>query len=695
MRKGCDMDCESKQPQSAQVTSDEGRCAFPWQFMNIDLTGAVGPCNYWSMVSEQALGNTNVNTLAEIWNGDAFRELRRRHATQDLKDHPCAACPARRMLSTYPPFEWGDSFRLDRGHCYIGAIPDSFWQRHEHEVERIRLFEDGDEMLLRQALHDDIRELGRGRYSIWRGSLFLSTRDQSNPASNGRSYVLRCGKDSVRIASMDMEHPSGRNTELAHEEYLRGSTKLEANPGKLTFIETADCNIDCPSCSQNEVRRTGIRHLPSTNPQVMALLPTLFELTWHGGEPFMMPRFRRFVTEFDASEHPNLSFAFMSNGTMINEKEVEKLARFPRLNVTISMDSFVKETYEVLRAGANFDRVLANAKRLHALQDWPMRRLTIAMIVGKTGMPEVGKNVRFALEHDLRLMLNPITQFPVSEQLTVFEDFAQQSANWDAALCDAEAAVEEAARRDDRSLHFLDASSGVAELRRFFEEQARVHADCRVMEVEVQDPHGSLASMRRPALLVHSENATLYESYAYCELRGGAGRYVLRVPAVRAEQTLHFHLLADLFDVSSKWVPPNPLVCFEASERRVISVPRYTAPIAKRNAEYADLKQLDWRGGELATPLDALYAARAGCAGPGFEVVAESPSEEEEHAACAGPELEIAAETQSQDETRAGCADPGFESAAEPESQRRERARAGWSAFLPNYFRPFARTDRR
>ena len=38
--------------------------------------------------------------------------------------------------------------------------------------------------------HEDVRGLGGGRYSIWRGSLHFSTPDNSSPLSNGRRYEL-------------------------------------------------------------------------------------------------------------------------------------------------------------------------------------------------------------------------------------------------------------------------------------------------------------------------------------------------------------------------------------------------------------------------------------------------------------------------------------------------------------------------
>jgi hypothetical protein len=38
--------------------------------------------------------------------------------------------------------------------------------------------------------HDDIRVLGRGRFSLWLNALYFSSSDNSDPNTNGRTYEL-------------------------------------------------------------------------------------------------------------------------------------------------------------------------------------------------------------------------------------------------------------------------------------------------------------------------------------------------------------------------------------------------------------------------------------------------------------------------------------------------------------------------
>ena len=53
----------------------------------------------------------------------------------------------------------------------------------------LRLFEDGEELPFAHVEHDEIRNLGGGRYSHWLNELYFSASDDSSPLTNGRTYT--------------------------------------------------------------------------------------------------------------------------------------------------------------------------------------------------------------------------------------------------------------------------------------------------------------------------------------------------------------------------------------------------------------------------------------------------------------------------------------------------------------------------
>jgi hypothetical protein len=99
---------------------------------------------------------------------------------------------ARRVLAALrPPFK-GDLVELihERGNCYVAPLARKLIS-DSNGRSRLKLFEDGQELPYPHSNHDDIREVGAGRYSHWGDAVFFSSSDNSDPAKNGRRYSVR------------------------------------------------------------------------------------------------------------------------------------------------------------------------------------------------------------------------------------------------------------------------------------------------------------------------------------------------------------------------------------------------------------------------------------------------------------------------------------------------------------------------
>src|SRR5712692_8565355 len=57
------------------------------------------------------------------------------------------------------------------------------------------LLEDGKSLGDGHDLHRLILDEGAGRYSFWKGNLYFSTSDNSDPNSNGRAYTIEQAND--------------------------------------------------------------------------------------------------------------------------------------------------------------------------------------------------------------------------------------------------------------------------------------------------------------------------------------------------------------------------------------------------------------------------------------------------------------------------------------------------------------------
>lgn len=507
-----------------------GACAYPWQQMIIDLTGEVVPCCFWSGYGNggKPLGNTNEQTLDQIWNGPAWRALRRANASGSVAGTPCGSCLAHRWAGgTYPRWSWPAAFAPESGLCHMARLPDSFLRAAAGVAGAWRVLEDGAALPHADAPHDDIRRLGGGRHSVWGEWLYLSTTDGSDPAVNGRRYEVERGGVRCTLGTLRRDCESGRNLLAAFEEYKAGAEVLASRPTMVSYIASADCNIDCPACSQNAVRRVDVRHRERTERDVLTLAPSLQQLVWHGGEPWLLAGFRAFVDGFRPEHNPNLAFGFTTNGTLLDADELAKLERFPRLNASISMDSFRAETFERVRAGARFGAVLANTLRAMAAYDAPRRVFSVGLLAMKSTLAELPFNVRFALEHDIGLNVGPVVVYPVTEQLDVFEDVEAQTRGWDAALAEALMLVREARAQGRPAVRRVDPEGMLAAIADIVAVARARLAGAFELRLEVHDPHGSLPAMRRPGVIVSRQGQA--QPLAYAELRG-QGEALLRVP---------------------------------------------------------------------------------------------------------------------------------------------------------------------
>lgn len=504
-------------------------CGYPWQQLQIDLTGEVVPCCFWTTYANtgKALGNVNVQSIDEIWNGPAYQDLRRRNASGDLEGHPCNDCLAYRWTSALQPgFEMPGPFRAEAGHCFGWRLPPALVEAEG----ALEVLEDGVLLGPAVATMDEVRGAGRGRFVLDGETLAFSSSDGSDVVTNGRGYVARRGGVETTLERLEDASSSATNLRAAYASYRAGEAVVAHEPTMITMISTADCNIDCPHCSQNHQRPIGVQLRAEVVPEVLSKVPYLHAFTWQGGEPFLIKRFRDFVAEFDPALNPHLVFGFTSNGTMITSGELEKLKKFPRLNASISMDSFVKETFERLRRGARFETVLRNALRCFELHDTVRRTFTVGMVVCKTNVAELATNLELAIGHEIGVNLSPILNVPVTEQLNAFEDFEGQTRGWAESIARAKGVAARAVQEGRRAMRRVNPTAMIEEVERAFLAARRRYAWMRPLYVRLRDPGAVVPGLVRPGLVVVTPRAA--EPAAYRETQGGAGEYVLHLPAV-------------------------------------------------------------------------------------------------------------------------------------------------------------------
>jgi sulfatase maturation enzyme AslB (radical SAM superfamily) len=258
-------------------------------------------------------------------------------------------------------------------------------------------------------------------------------------AGCAKCYALKQGMalrfDCDLDADGDEETPHGRNISVLKSEIARGAEVLEAKPTIISYTPSHRCNIRCTHCYQEATRDEEIKRADAAE-EIERLAPYLVRLIAGGGEPFLLPIWRRFLANFDLKKNPYLDFGTSTNATVVTDGILASLRRFKSLTINVSLDG-TGAAYERVRVGASFDQVAANIRKFQEVvreARSPKATIGVSMCVMKSDILDLPNFVRFARDGRLLFGISPVISMPPDESLRCFNDPARELAGWNAAI---------------------------------------------------------------------------------------------------------------------------------------------------------------------------------------------------------------------------------------------------------------------
>ena len=142
-------------------------------------------------------------------------------------------------------------------------------------------------------------------------------------------------------------------------------TMLPWRPKRVLLSHDRSCNLSCPSCRQE---------LVAAKKAEVARLNRLFETTiapllrdadsvhvTGSGDAFGSAHFRYVLKRLNRAEFPQLRLMLQTNGVLFDRKAWDELELEGLVHgVLVSIDAACRATYEVIRRGGSFDRLLDN-----------------------------------------------------------------------------------------------------------------------------------------------------------------------------------------------------------------------------------------------------------------------------------------------------------------------------------------------
>lgn len=136
------------------------------------------------------------------------------------------------------------------------------------------------------------------------------------------------------------------------------------------------CNLSCRICYpgassqiEKEHRRIGWFVKENTRQSKLSDIvdyATVEKVYVAGGEPTVMPEFKKFLQRAIAEQRTDIELQIITNATNLNVEYCQLLGNFSNVNVTVSIDGF-DQVNRYIRWPSNWTVMVDNIKRLHTI----------------------------------------------------------------------------------------------------------------------------------------------------------------------------------------------------------------------------------------------------------------------------------------------------------------------------------------
>ena len=189
------------------------------------------------------------------------------------------------------------------------------------------------------------------------------------------------------------------------------------------------CNLSCPSCRTHQIferDKFQLRKKYKLADRIIEYVQSQkHNINIHvgsDGDPFASLVYRYFIKQ--AKELPNVRFSIHTNGLLIKKMYHRHVELFERLDIlNISMDGASKETYETLRRGGSYEKIIENLQFIKMLDRTFVTK--IHMVVQEKNFREMIDFIGLARSYDIdRIIFNRIEDWNTDTEFSRNNIFA-------------------------------------------------------------------------------------------------------------------------------------------------------------------------------------------------------------------------------------------------------------------------------
>ena len=223
--------------------------------------------------------------------------------------------------------------------------------------------------------------------------------------------------------------PYAKNLSLKLDEVLSGAEFCSSKPTVLYFTPDHRCNLACSHCYQNISRKASIER-KAAGDELLELIPYLSDVVAGGGEPLILPFWRRFLSSEARLINPYMRFSTTTNATVLRDDVFEGISSFRRIAIIISLDGASRDVFEKIRMPARWEVFIENARRLRELCASQAQFFSFNISTMKANLHELADFVDFCSDFESPYNYQPVVSYPAEQSLRCFNNPLVQMQNW-------------------------------------------------------------------------------------------------------------------------------------------------------------------------------------------------------------------------------------------------------------------------
>lgn len=200
---------------------------------------------------------------------------------------------------------------------------------------------------------------------------------------------------------------------ILYEDICHGNVKLRSHPVRFNLANFDVCNLKCIMCysrrhdGHNSAIPADVR---KTHENIRNYFDKEITLMLAGdGDVLARKDTRELLQNFDSTKYNKVNFQLITNGLLFQPKVWETIKHNNFTYANISVDAATKQTYEKVRNGGNWEKLMkALDVFAAALKDGKFSSVTINMTIMRSNYREIPQFIQMARERGFHSFLKRI-----------------------------------------------------------------------------------------------------------------------------------------------------------------------------------------------------------------------------------------------------------------------------------------------